>query len=527
MSNTESLASGLERNAKTFAANVAVAAKGAKITYAELDAYSNRIANFAAANGAASGDRIGIYMEKSIDTVAALFGALKAGCAYVPLDPTSPVERTSYIARNCGLKGIFTDQNKLAAALEVAAQNSEVAFVACLTAGFAVEDAPAGAKRFGREAVDRFPSEPSGRAAAGGDPAYILYTSGSTGRPKGVTLTHKNALEFVNWSIAYFGITSTDRLSSHAPFHFDLSILDIYAALGTGAQLCLVPSGISYFPTSLAKFIEDAGITVWYSVPSILVQMAQYGELEQRDLSSLRTVIYAGEVFQYPFLNLLRTQLPRARIVNLYGPTETNVITYYDLADGPAELTENVPIGKPCPYVEALIVDESNRPVPQGQPGELIVQCTTLMPGYWNDPEKTRKVIKPVTIGGATRDFYFTGDIVEQRADGNLIYRNRRDHMVKVRGFRVELGEVEAALAALEGVLEGVVVAVPDMETGNRLVAFVTLKAGSALTPESVKQGCGKHVPLYMVPEAVTILPELPKTSTGKIDRVKLAQSGR
>jgi amino acid adenylation domain-containing protein len=502
---------------------VAVKGREKQISYSELDAHTSSLASFLLAEGFGRGTRVGIYLDKSIESVVSLIAALKSGAAYVPLDVTSPVDRTRYIVDNCQLSVLILEQKyfeKIESILD------QCPFLKCvvLIGEYDGSNPRVLEKLKNWKSIQNqsAPSDFSQVAISPDDTAYILYTSGSTGQPKGVTLSHRNAIDYVDWIIQYLKISEQDVLSSHAPFHFDLSILDIFASLFTGAQLVLVPSGISYFPSSIVDFIANNKISIWYSVPSILVQLSQLPNLNSEKLSSLRVLIYAGEVFQFQYLNVLRRSLKGISVLNLYGPTETNVITYYEVDANAGELTENVPIGRPCPYTDIQIIDQSLVPVKRGQEGELIVRSTTLMSGYWADQEKTNRAIRNVTINEISQPYYFTGDLVVEMDDGNLVYKGRRDHMIKSRGFRIELGEIETALSKHPLVKEAVALAIPDPQISNRIVAVVAVKVNSDITEEDLKDHCMSSLPTYMVPETIVQKDSLPKTSNGKIARQEL-----
>ncbi len=297
----------------------------AALSYRELDALSNRLRDRLAAIGVRPGDRVGIYLPKTADTVAVIFGILKAGAAYVPVDPTAPAGRNAYIHHNCQAAVVVVDR-----ALEPA-YRAELTALGATPTGI-VLDQPGGGAALRRtlDALDATAPAAVTETAirTGDDLAYILYTSGSTGTPKGVMLTHRNAVAFVDWCSRVFEPTGADVFSSHAPFHFDLSILDIYVPLKHGATLVLVPEKVGKEPKGLADLIARNRITFWYSAPSTLALLAQSGRLTVLDFSSLKLVLFAGEVFPVVHLRSLTQQWPWPRYFNLYGPTETNVCTY-------------------------------------------------------------------------------------------------------------------------------------------------------------------------------------------------------
>ena len=489
--------------------------EGGTIRYGELAHLSDRVRDRLRQMGVKPGDRVGICLRKSVDAVASLFGIMKAGAAYVPVDPTAPASRNAFIFCNCAVKVVIIEA-RLADGLhhEFSQGGSELDSMVLDGVGAGVPL---------RQALDRLDavhpvsSRPNAIPDAS-DLAYILYTSGSTGRPKGVMLSHGNAACFIDWCSNVFQPNERDRFSSHAPFHFDLSILDIYVSLKHGATLVLAEEQLGKEPGRLAPWIADKKLTVWYSAPSILGLLAQFGKLEQHDYSSLRLVLFAGEVFPIKYLKLLKSLWSHPHYFNLYGPTETNVCTFYEVPRLiPESQIEPVPIGKACPYCEPLVVNEVGTEVARGAEGELCIAGPSVLEGYWNLPENTAKAFLP---GRDTR-WYRTGDIVVELPDGNYKFLGRRDRMIKKRGYRIELGEIEMALYRHPAIKEAAVLAFPD-DDGVPIKAFTSTRNGSKLSIIELKKFCSENLPLYMVPDTFCCLDSLPKTSTDKIDYQKL-----
>jgi amino acid adenylation domain-containing protein len=506
------------RTAARYPERIAVVEPGGgRIAYRDLASLTDRLRDRLQAMGVKPGDRVGICMSKSIDAVAAIYGILKAGAAYVPVDPGAPPARSAYILHNCAVAAILIEHRLLEKF------RAEYEALGALPALLALDGTGAGEPL--RRALDA--ADAQGRAAeaataarAPGDLAYILYTSGSTGRPKGVMLSHENAVSFVDWCSETFQPGLEDRFSSHAPFHFDLSILDIHVALKHGATLVIVGEDIGKDPQNLAPLIAEQRISVWYSAPSILALLAQYGRLERHDYSALRLVLFAGEVFPVKHLRLLHSQLPTPRYFNLYGPTETNVCTFYEVVGPiPEERTVPFPIGRTCSHLQCKVVDEEGGDVAAGSEGELCVSGRGVMQGYWALPEQTTRGF---LVDGAGTRWYKTGDIVVESADGNYTYRGRRDRMVKRRGYRVELGEIEAGLYRHPLIKEVAVIAVSDEEAGVKVTAHLSCRQAKRPSLIEMKRFCSEHLPLYMIPDRFSWHEALPKTSTDKIDYQRL-----
>jgi amino acid adenylation domain-containing protein len=487
-----SLADALERGRELNPDGPAVREGGREVSYLEFDALVDRLVAALEGLGVRRGQRVAVWLPKSIEAIAAMQAVLRLGAAYVPVDPLSPPERVRRVLGDCRPAACVA----LAAAMEgLGGEPSDLPLLALARPGG--EWASRGADH---------PSEPS-------DPslAYILYTSGSTGIPKGVCVSHRNALAFVEWAHGELAARSGDRFACHAPLHFDLSVLDVYVAFLAGACVCLVPETVSFAPARLVEFAHGERITIWYSVPSALMLMERAGLLEDPP-PTLRAVLFAGEPFPVEPLRRLRRALPGARLLNLYGPTETNVCSFHEVSETDADAGRPVPIGRACSGDEIWIEDEQGRRLPVGARGELVVAGPTVMLGYWGAPPQ--------------RGPYRTGDIAERISEDAYRYAGRRDAMVKVRGHRVELGEVEAALAGHDDVLEAAVVVLGE-GLESRLVAAVVARPGAEPDLLEIKRRCAARLPRYMIVHGLRVLDELPRNRNGKVDRRELAASLR
>jgi clorobiocin biosynthesis protein CloN4 len=476
------LGEGLSRNPN----GPAVREPGAEVSYRELDELANRLALGLAERGVAPGDRVAIWLPKSIDAVAAMQAALRLGAAYVPVDPLSPPARAGQIIRDSAPSACVTDPERAASAA--------VPEIPALLLG---HDAP--------PFDDGTAAVPPPPAPATADSlAYILYTSGSTGTPKGVCISHRNALAFVDWARAEVEPGPADRLSSHAPLHFDLSVFDLYVAFSSGACVSLAPEGVSFVGPRLVDYLRQERITVWYSVPSAITMMIDAGDLLSPEPTSLRALLFAGEPFPIAPLKRLRARFPGVRMLNLYGPTETNVCTYHEVFEIPETQVSCVPIGRACSGDRVWAVKDDGSEALVGETGELLVDGPTVMLGYWGRPPQ--------------RGPYRTGDIVQRLSASEYAYLGRRDAMVKIRGHRVELGEVEAAVCAHPSVREAAAVAVGS-GSSTRLVAAVSFRDGASASLLELKRECAVRLPRYMIVHGVRELPALPRTRNGKVDR--------
>ncbi|MEW6650926.1 MAG: AMP-binding protein, partial [Chloroflexota bacterium] len=357
------------------------------------------------------------------------------------------------------------------------------------------------------------------------DLAYILYTSGSTGTPKGIMHTHRSGLSFAEWAVEVYGLQPEDRISNHAPLHFDLSTFDFFASAIAGAATVIVPEAVTKLPASMAKLIQDERISVWYSVPFALIQMMERGNLTSRDYSNLRWILFAGEPFPTKHLRNLMNLLPRIRFSNLYGPTETNVCTFYHVPPLSEESDEPIPIGIVCANTEDLVVDSEGNPLPNGEIGELLIRGGTVMKGYWGRPDLTERGFFRRRMFGYCEDiFYRTGDLVQKMSDGNFKFFGRKDRQIKTRGYRVELDEVESALLSHPSVHEAAAYPVPDVEGSNLIEAAVIPAEKSTLRQDDLIEHLSGRLPTYAMPVKIIIAADFPRTSTGKINRRELQE---
>jgi amino acid adenylation domain-containing protein len=357
------------------------------------------------------------------------------------------------------------------------------------------------------------------------DLAHIMYTSGSTGNPKGVMVTHRSILNFASCFYNCLEVQPGDRISHQLPIYFAASVVDLFTSVQAGATIIVVPPELSVFPVELANFIEAQQINIWFSVPSLLIQLILRGNLQQHRFQHLRKILFAGEVFPVQYLRQLIEMLPHVKYCNIYGSAETGARTYYQFKTIPPEL-DSIPIGQACANTELFVVNDEHQIAEPGEVGELYARGSSLMKGYWGTIEKTKEVLVPYRlyphIGEET--VFRTGDLVKQDVDGNYIYIGRRDRLIKSRGYRIELEEIEKAIQQHPEIEDVAVIAIPDEEIGNRLKAVAVLMSGSGLDQSVFQSFCAQTIPKYMIPESIEFRSQLPKTPTGKVDRVALCQ---
>jgi amino acid adenylation domain-containing protein len=502
---------------------LAVALDAERLSRGALEEAANRLAQTLRGAGCRRGDRVCLFVPKSPTAVAAMLGVLKADCAYVPIDLQSPAARLARIVAASEPRAVLATAAALPLLDEVAAAGTlEGVVLGSLDEG-------AGSDRirpaFTSTDVARAPADaPPGRNGPE-DTAHILFTSGSTGAPKGVPISHRNVLAFLDWAIPYFGISEDDRLSGHPPLHFDLSTFDIYGALAAGAELHLVPPSLNLMAAELARFVEDRRLTQWFSVPSVLTYLAKFDAVPDGGFPHLRRVLWCGDVLPTPVLLHWMRRLPHVRFTNLYGPTETTIASsYHTLERPPADETAPIPIGTACAGEELLVLDGALRPVPVGETGDLYVAGEGVSAGYWRDVEKTRAAFVEDPRPGRAGRAYRTGDLARVDDDGNVFFRGRMDSQIKSRGHRIELGEVEGAVNALEGIREAVVVGVPVGGFEGTAIGCAYASTDGGLAPARVRALLRTALPPYMLPSRWLALPELAKNANGKIDRRRVRE---
>ena len=473
----------------------------AVLTYAELESRANQLAHHLQRLGVGPESRVGILMERSMEQAVALLGILKAGGAYVPLDPDFPRERLQYMLEDAGVAVLLT-QSRLARDLP-----PHGAEVLCLDRC---------ADELGRESTARPDS-----GATAQNLAYVIYTSGSTGRPKGALLQHRSVVNCLEWMQRAYRLDESDRFLFKTTLNFDPSVWEFFWPLMTGAQVVVARPDAQSHPASLVETIITHGATVVYLVPSMLSLFLEERRVEE--ISSLRYVICGGESLTREVVERFHERLPGVELHHSYGPTEATIAASETVCarQSPRRV---MPIGRPLANTRLYVLDERMQPVPSGVAGELYIGGECVGRGYLNRPALTAERFVPDPFAAETgARLYRTGDLVRYLSDGQLEFTGRCDEQVKIRGMRIEPGEVEAVLGEQEGVREAAVVAHSARRRGDkRLVAYVTPEPGRILSAEGLRHGLREQLPEYMVPSTFVMLDEMPLLPSGKVDRRRL-----
>lgn len=465
---------------------------------------------------------IGIAAPVNFYSVACILGILASGNAYVPLDFHSPEERIKKVIANANPELIFVDRGLMSRMPYLSANTCQLALLGADTGSGSL---PGNLITWDRILTCKN-AERSARRILPDDPAYVLHTSGSTGTPKGIVLSHRNATAFVCWMHKTFQPSLNDRIMSRAPLNFDLSVWDIFNSLKSGAALIcfdwLKPCSREQRHQNYVQLMAQKKTNFLYTTPSTLIALINYGNLLKHSKQlALKTIMYAGEPFPLPYLHKLKEALPETDIANIYGPTETNIITCHWVTDRDLK-NQHIPLGKEVDNTEILVVNpQDNRRCAAGEVGELWCRGDTVTLGYLNQPEKTAECRVPSPFHPHPAWFWKTGDLGYRDEQGILHYCGRRDNQIKIKGLRAELGEIESALYHHPAIKQCAVVLNENHGADKTLCCFFSSE--EPIVPFGALQAFLKQrLPSAFIPDQYIHCPELPETSTGKIDRVSL-----
>jgi amino acid adenylation domain-containing protein len=498
----------------------ALRCRGRSMTYGELEESSNGIAATLVEAGVRPGDRVGIFLPKGFEAIAAINGAMKAGAISVPLDPLAPASLAADMARDAEIAALVATAGRASDLTAHAAGGLDLRVVIAVEeAGAPVEPVPFQTIDYGQIAASGARDPSVARSEV--DLCSIVYTSGSTGVPKGVMVTHRAVVAAAEWFAWQMGVTGEDRLGVHPPLHLLLSAYTLCGAAWAGASAVLITEDEARWGSELVRIIRDEGIGVWFSVTMALSQVLRT-DARHGDLPSLRAIAFGGAPTAPSDVRGIVELFHGARFVHILGTSESWHNSCYPFRDAPAD-DGPLPVGRAPANVQTIVLTEDGRRAGPGEEGELYVRSPSMMRGYWRRPELTAAALVPHPLDPADGDLvHRTGDVLRVRPDGLLEFVGRRDLMVKTRGNRVEPEHIERTIVAHPWVQEVVVVAVPHPTWGVALVAQVVPVTGARISVRDVKAHVAERLPRYMVPSDVRIVDALPRTSAGKVDRARV-----
>ncbi len=487
-----------EAQAALHLGRVAALSGEKKITFAELNRRGNQVAHVLRQYGGTAGDLVGVCMHRSPDLLAALLGAIKAGCAYLPLDPEYPAERLSYMIEDSGVRIVLTEAQGQSHIAPLPRRDG----LKILEIGWP------------KSSVSEKNDADLDTAGSESELAYVIYTSGSTGNPKGVLGTHSGMLNRLHWMWERFPFEATEIGCFKTSINFLDSFCEIFGPLLQGLPVALAPEAVVKDVQALVGFLQMHQVTRLVVVPSLLRAMLDAPELAVR-LHRLKLWVTSGEALSPELARRFRESLPFARLLNLYGSSEVSAdCSYYEVNEGPPEM---VSIGRPIANNQLYVLDENLQQTPVAEPGELYVGGAGLAWGYLRRPTLTAERFLPNPFGLAGSRMYRTGDLACWRTDGALEYLGRSDQQVKIRGFRVELGEIAATLQSHPSVAHAAVIA-RDIHSQKQIVAYVVPVSKMRVDREVFRRYLAERLPDYMLPNWIVPLDALPLNPSGKLD---------
>lgn len=496
----------LERTAHLLPDKTAIVCDDETLTFRELDDRSNSLAAFLQSNGVARGDRVAVFMENSIEAAVAIYAILKAGAAFVLVNPQTKQDKLAYVLRNCDAKALVFASSLTAVAREAVAL-ANVALLVTSGADPSDAQAPAHAHRFASAIA--FPDRPPQPKTISLDLAALIYTSGSTGNPKGVMHTHQSML-FALCSIAeYLELSSDDVILNVLPLAFDYGLYQLLMAVYVGAQLVLERSFT--YPGVVLRKLRSHGVTVFPGVPTTFAMLTSTDIQHSSCVESVRRVTNTGAALPPAYLTGIQRVFPNAAIYAMYGLTECKRVSFL-----PPEKLAKKPesVGKAIPGTETLLLSPEGEPVPTGAAGILHVRGAHMMLGYWNDPDATAKMLVPGPYPG--EKLLRTGDWFKMDEEGDLYFLGRSDDIIKSRGEKISPVEIEAALLRVEGVREAAVIGVPDDVLGEAVKAFVTLHTDVQLSVQQIQREVRAYLEAFMIPKEIVVVDKLPTSLNGK-----------
>ncbi|HVH43466.1 MAG TPA: AMP-binding protein [Labilithrix sp.] len=503
-------------SARRLPEKVALVAGASRLTYREMDARSDALARSLVSLGVERGDRVAVFADNTPETVISFWAALKANAIIVVINPLTKADKLAYMLNDCRAKALVTDGHLTNVFAEAARRSPHLAAV--VISGAIDGEKVAGLPHVTpwEKAVAEPGSGPPRRRNIDVDLAAIIYTSGSTGEPKGVMLTHRNMLTAATSISTYLENVEDDVILCVLPLAFDYGLYQMIMSVRVGCRLVLERSFT--FVAQVLKRVVDEKVTGFPGVPTIFATLAGLKSLNDYDFSNIRYVSNTAAALPVKHITMLKDIFPKAKIFSMYGLTECKRCTYLPPADLDRKPTS---VGIAIPNTELWIVDENDNKVGPGVVGQLVIRGATVMKGYWEKPEQTAKRLRPGPVPG--EQVLYTGDYCKLDEEGYLEFVGRMDDIIKSRGEKVAPKEVEGALVSIPGVKEAAVIGVPDELWGHAVKAFVVLDEGASLDQKQIARECQSRLENFMVPKYVEIVPDLPKTATGKIKKTGLS----
>ena len=521
-SNAKRLTKGFLQSAARHPDKLALVAHGEKLSYKELKSGADRIA--ATIQSHSHGEFVAVFGVGTTTVFEGILGVLLAGRAYVPLNPAFPIARTAYMLEASEVDVLVVDE--VGESLLSDLLPDSMAILTIILPHAEVEKVDNFSSQFPKHrflgSAELSKGEPTPLTdVASGQPAYLMFTSGSTGKPKGVVVSHDNVLSFISTVVGMYDLGPDDRFSQMFDLTFDLSVFDMFVCWEVGASLWVVPPKSRMAP---AAFVRKSELTVWFSVPAVVGLMKQLLALKPNNFPTLRYSLFCGEPLPASAAESWQAAAPASRLDNLYGPTELTIACTFHSWDGEKSpslcLNGIVPIGRPYDGLESAIVDANLQKVEAGADGELCLRGPQTTPGYWQRPDLTaEKFVTMPWANGSNNRWYRTGDVVRENSDGEMVFVGRVDNQVQIRGYRVELGEIEAKLRDYGMTEFAIAVPWPVGEGGAGASGLVACLAQAKVDDDTILKRCSRDLPDYMLPRWILRLEKMPLNANGKIDR--------
>jgi D-alanine--poly(phosphoribitol) ligase subunit 1 len=485
-----------------FPDNIAIDDNQGVLSFSELNKVSDLIAIEIVSIAKVTRQPIAVYLPKNRWSIASFVGVFKSGNFYIPLDIKSPNERLLKIIETLNSYWVITNLEQKEKLIHLGYQGNIICIEDILNQTLTV---------FGRKRLEEISN-----SIIDLDPIYSIFTSGSTGTPKGVLISHRGVIDFIEWAIPTYEVSDQTIIGNQVPLHFDMSVLDIYLMLFTGATLHIIPENCFVFPIKLIEFVNEKKINFIFWVPSILNHVSNFDVFSVIKPTSLTKILFAGETMPNKHLNYWRKHYPNALYSNLYGPTEITVIAAYYIVNRAFKDNEALPIGKACKNTQTLIISEDGKMIERGEMGELIIRGSLLAFGYYNNSEKTKEAFVQNPLHDLYPDIvYKTGDLVYENDLNEIIFVGRKDSQIKHMGYRIELGEIETAVLGIREVVNSCVLYDDNLKI---IVAFIK----SQKTGVRIRKELTRSLPKYMIPTKWINIEQFPLNSNGKIDRREL-----